>query len=86
MNTTIENQTVVTKKRTGPRPAAAPEPVVVVEDLVGKRPASEVSRLVFMVLLAAAACIALVGVVAEAGTTGTSPDDPAPEVIVNVAD
>ena len=50
-------------------------------DLLAKRPASELTRLVFCVLLGIAACIALVGVVDQASTT--SPDAPAPAVIVD---
>lgn len=48
--------------------------------IVGKRPASELTRLVFCVILGIAACVALVGVVDQA--TMTSPDDPPPPVIV----
>ena len=50
-------------------------------ELLAKRPASELTRLVFCVLLGIAACIALVGVVDQASTT--SPDAPAPAVIVD---
>lgn len=90
MNTTIENDastTVTTKAATTQRrvPVAIPAPLTQPTDLV-KRPASELTRLVFMALLGCAACIALVGVVSQAGQTGTSPDDPAPAVIVELAD
>lgn len=95
MNTTIENDTVnaapaakaTTRRPTTVRRAPVAAPVTVDEiDLLVKRPASELTRLVFMALLGCAACIALVGVVGQAGDTGTSPDDPAPAVIVELAD
>lgn len=82
-----------TRHRTAKRqPAGAPAVRPALEDqqdaLLTKRPASEVTRLVFMALLGCAASIALVGVVAQATATpaGTSPDDPAPAVIVELAD
>jgi len=53
-------------------------------DVLAKRPASELTRLVFMALLGGAACVALVGVVGQASEQGTSPDDPAPAVIVEL--
>lgn len=91
MNSTIDNTDVATTRQPAARPArprrATPTPApLTVEELAavpGDRPASELTRLVFMVILGAAACIALIGVVSEAGTTGTSPDDPAPAVIVH---
>lgn len=96
MNTTIGTNTDETNTATTARaatkrkrPAAArisTTPVIDDADLLVKRPASEVSRLVFMVLLGCAACIALIGVVSQATATGTSPDDPAPDVIIELAD
>lgn len=93
MNTTIETTTATakttTRRTTAKRPASSPvQPELIDQavDLVVKRPASELTRLVFMALLGGAACIALVGVVSEANATGTSPDDPAPAVIVELAD
>lgn len=87
MNTTIENDTsttVASKARKTQRRVhvAVPAPTAEPTDLI-KRPASELTRLVFMALLGCAACIALVGVVSQVGETGTSPDDPPPVVIVN---
>lgn len=95
MNRTIDTDGVTTNTTTlaattAPRRPAtkrqAPAVPVVdagagTQELLGKRPASEVTRLVFMALLGCAACIALVGVVGEANDPGTSPDDPPPAVI-----
>ena len=87
MNTTIESRTGAVTKRTTHRSVGTATPAVTSSDEVANgRPASAVTRLVFMVLLGAAACIALVGVVSQASSAGTSPDDPAPEVIVHLAD
>ena len=60
----------------GPATLAPVDP----QDLLGKRPPSELTRMVFCVLLGIAASLALVGVVSQASTT--SPDAPPPAVIV----
>ena len=88
MNTTIQagaTKTAASTLKTGiARPSAPSEltPEHEREALV-KRPASEVTQLVFMALLGCAACLALVGVMSQAGEPGNSPDDPAPVVIIN---
>lgn len=89
MHTTLINNAATTRHRrpsTRPRPAAAPtdasnqgSPIAV----VGKRPASEITRLVFFVVLALSAVVAVIGVVDQASDT-TSPDAPAPAVIIEV--
>jgi len=77
--TTLQRSTAIRKSA-----AVAPVSVDQANELLVKRPASELTRLVFMALLGCAACIALVGVVSEANSSdGTSPDDPPPAVIVN---
>ena len=88
-NTAINNAAASTRHRrpsTRPRPEAAPaeassprSPIAV----VGKRPASEITRLVFFVVLALSAVVAVIGVVDQASDT-TSPDAPAPAVIIEV--
>lgn len=98
MSTTIENQTA-TKARTDstttvkrPRttrraPDVRPASPDQTTEVLVKRPTSELTRLVFVALLGCAACIALVGVVSEASNTpATSPDDPPPAVITELAD
>lgn len=81
-STTIKGSTT-TRRAPEVRPASTEE----AHDLLVKRPTSEVTRLVFMALLGCAACIALVGVVSEASNApGTSPDDPPPAVITELAD
>jgi hypothetical protein len=83
--TTTTPTTTRTDRLTATRQApvhAAPRPTDRAADqIIGKRPASELTRLVFCVILGIAACIALVGVVDQA--TMTSPDDPPPPVIVD---
>lgn len=93
MSTTIETKTTArrttTRRSTAKRPVTSPvqpESTNQAAALPVKRPTSELTRLVFMALLGSAACIALVGVVSEANATGTSPDDRAPTVIVELAD
>lgn len=92
MNTTLDTTTVsrtrrITSSRTAPattgrpHPVDAPEVKAGGEPIVGKRPASQLTRIVFCVLLGIAACLALVGVVDQASTT--SPDDAPPPVIVD---
>ena len=92
MNTTLTttDNTVTLTGRTQtvrPRPATkrpAPAPTVAPsgDELIGKRPASELTRLVFCAILGISACIALVGVMDQASST--SPDAPAPAVIIDV--
>ncbi len=82
--TTIQRTTRTdraTRKDQAPAQPVTSTPVEAV-DLIGKRPASELTRLVFCVLLGIAACVALIGVVDQASTT--SPDAPAPAVIVEL--
>lgn len=86
MSTTLATTTITrTRKTTVTRPGQAPVrgiPETPAEaTTIGNRPASELTRLVFCVILGIAACVALVGVVDQASTT--SPDDPPPAVIVD---
>ncbi len=75
-STRTDRQSARRTTSTRPKTAAHGEP----NELLAKRPASELTRLIFCVLLGIAACIALVGVVDQASST--SPDAPAPTVIV----
>ena len=98
MSTTTENGTSTeatsassatastAKTLTRRAPEALPASTDHATELLIKRPTSEITRLVFIALLGCAACIALVGVVSEANSSATSPDAPAPEVIVDIAD
>lgn len=57
-------------------------PTVDAVDLIGKRPASQITRLVFCALLAVAACVAVIGIASQASTSSTGTDGAPPEVIV----
>lgn len=90
MNATLETSKVTTTKRVG-HSATHPSPVIDrsfgspaidAADLIGKRPASELTRLIFCTLLAIAACVAMIGIASQASTPPTGPDDAPPEVIV----
>lgn len=89
MNSTIESRTATqrttrtVRRRPAPTPVAAPIEAAQAE-ILSQRPASERTRLIFMALLGMAACIALAGVVSQAGDAGTSPDDPPPAVFVSI--
>lgn len=90
MNTTLATSDI-TQRRAGvtrrprstpavPAPLGAPRPNDAGE-LLGKRPASELTRLVFCAILGISAVVALIGVLNQA--SATSPDAPAPSVIVD---
>jgi hypothetical protein len=86
MNATLET-TKVTTTETVRRPSPVIDrpfgpPTIDPADLIGKRPASELTRLVFCTLLAIAACVAMIGIASQATTSPTGPDDAPPEVIV----
>ncbi len=79
----LTDNPIKTKGRSGQRqrtrtiPVAHPEPASRAVD----RSRSQQTSLAFQVILAIAACMALIGVVAETGS-GTSPDDAPPVVFV----
>ncbi len=78
--TEIRRSTRTDRELTGDTTSARPDAPGELNELLAKRPPSELTRLVFCVLLGIAASLALVGVVDQASTT--SPDAPAPVVIV----
>ena len=86
-NNAVNNAAATTRhRRPSTRPEAAPAEASTTRSpiaVVGKRPASEITRLVFFVVLALSAVIAVIGVVDQASDT-TSPDAPAPAVIIEV--
>ncbi len=87
MNATLET-TKVTTTKTARRPSPTIDqpfgsPAIEAADLIGHRPASEITRLVFCALLGIAACLAMVGIVSQASGTATGPDDAPPAVIVD---
>ena len=83
MNATLET-TKVTPTRTVGHSTTRPfgPSTINAVDLIGKRPASEITRLVFCTLLAIAACVAMIGIASQASTSPTGPDDAPPEIIV----
>jgi len=90
MNSTLDT-TKLTRTGSVRRPATRPTKVdhrlpsrtIDADDLIGNRPASEFTRLVFCTLLGIAACLAMIGIVSQASTTATGPDDAPPTVIVD---
>jgi len=90
MNATLETAQVTATKAVrhsaNRRPAVLDRPfgspAVDAVDLIGKRPASQITRLVFCTLLAIAACVAVIGIAGQASTSPTDPDGAPPEVIV----